>query len=235
MRPIDDRPNAPFLRDPADFRHREYLARDVDHMTKQYRPRLVGHPLLEELDDLLRRPDRHRQLDLLHHDAFAHLTLAYRVQHPPIVLRRRQDLVARLQADAVQRDLKALAGVSRDGHLFRVAAECPGKPHPHQFELRILLVPKVLGRRVVRPVELPLHRLVDQSRRGGYAPVVKVNQRSIEIECLLDMRPGAFVGSDRRWLLRGRCGLLRQRQVTPPRVIQTYIGRQSGARYGPEK
>src|SRR5207247_6172027 len=55
-------------------------------------------------------------------------------EHAAVVLLGGDDLVARLEVEAVLRDLKRLARVASDGDLFRVGAERRSQTLPGRFE-----------------------------------------------------------------------------------------------------
>src|SRR5262249_44893527 len=66
--------------------------------------------------------------------------------------------------------------------------------------------------RLVRLVEIPLERLVDDARAGAAAAVVQIDDRAIERERLLDVAPVGFVGREiarrrARGAPRGVCDL----------------------------
>ena len=99
-----------------------------------------------------------------------------RIEHARVVLVGGHDLVAGLQVDPELRDLQRLAGIARDGKLLGVAAELGGQLRAHRLDVRLEHLPHVVHRRLVRDVEVPLHRLVDDARAGADAAVVQVDR-----------------------------------------------------------
>src|SRR5262249_23135808 len=101
MRPIDDDRNAILAG------HRDHitdwadLPRDVDYVAHEDHPRLGRDVLLEEADNLAEVLAGEGNLELLERNAVPPLHLLKRGDHPRIVLRGRQDLVASFQLEPV--------------------------------------------------------------------------------------------------------------------------------------
>ena len=151
------------------------------------------HRLLEPPEQIGLIGRRHGKRDLLEDDPVAAHALLPRVEHPPVILVGRQDLVARLQVDPQLRDLQRLAGIPRDGQLLRVAAEFSGQAPSDRLEIRLEHLPHVVDGRLVRDVEVPLERLVDDTRARAHAAVVEIDDRAIERESLADVAPEVLV------------------------------------------
>ena len=147
----------------------------------------------QPLGEIVQRRRRHRERDLLQHDAVAAHALIPGVEHAAVVLVGRDDLVARLQVDAELRDLQRLAGVARDRELLGVAAELRREAAAHGLDVRLEDLPHVVHGRLVREVEVALERLVHDARARAAAAVVQVDDRAVERERLLDLAPVGLV------------------------------------------
>jgi hypothetical protein len=159
--------------------------------------------VIEPLREIRLAQRRHRKRHLLEDDAIAADALLPGVEHAPVVLVRRDDLVARREVEPELRDLQRLAGVACDGELLGVAAELAREPLTHRLDVRLEHLPHVIRRRLVRDVEVALHRLVHCARTGADTTVVQVDQRAVEGERLLDLPPEILVG---RHVFRGASG-----------------------------
>ena len=193
MRAIDDRLDAARPGHSTDVAHGEDLpgeigdVADVDHL----RPR--RHRLFKPAKQVALIGRRYGKRDLLQDDAVAAHALLPRVEHPPVVLICRQDFVAGFQVDAQLRDLQRLARVPRDRQFLGVAAELGGEPTPDGLEIRLEHLPHVVHRRLVRDVEVPLHRLVHHTWARADAAVVQIGDGAIEREGLADLAPEVLV------------------------------------------
>ncbi len=236
---VDDRLDAALAGHPADVADREDLpgevrdVADVDHF-RAWRDRL-----LEPAKQVRLIGRRHGKRDLLEDDAVAAHALLPGVEHPPVVLVGRQDLVARLQVDAELRDLQGLARIPRDGQFLGVAAELGGQAPADRLEVRLEHLPHVVDGGLVRDVEIPLHRLVDHARARAHAAVVEIDDGAIEREGLADVAPEVLVlghvigrpaGRRLAWSVRrGPAG--RAVQTPPPSWSRPATGGTSGGRH----
>ena len=171
----------------------------------------------QPIGEIVHRWRRHGERDLRQLDAVAADALFPGVEHPPVILVGRDDLVARLEVDAELRDLQRLARVARDGELFGIAAELRREPAAHALDVRLEDLPHVVHGRLVRDVEIALQRLVDDARARAAAAVVEIDDRAVERERLLDLAPVGLVGGDARGRLRrdapaGRAACARARR-----------------------
>ncbi len=98
---IDDHLGAVCVRHVGDLLDRHQLANPVDHVGDVDQLRARSHGLLVGLHDRVDVFDGKVEADLLVDDAVALGPLAVRVHHVGIVLLGADDLVARLQRDAV--------------------------------------------------------------------------------------------------------------------------------------
>jgi hypothetical protein len=64
----------------------------------------------------------------------------------------------------------------------------------------------VIDRRLVRDIQVPLERLVDDARARAAAAVVEIDDGAVERERLLDVAPVVLVRGDRVWtVVLDRC------------------------------
>jgi len=64
-------------------------------------------------------------------------------------------------------------------------------------------MPHVVNRRLIRDIQIPLQRLVNDARARATAAVVEIDDRPIEREGLLDLAPVGFIRRDAGRRLRG--------------------------------
>ena len=194
VRAVDDRRDAALPRQPAQIADGEELPRLVRDVAEVQHLRLRRDRLLEPLNRSACVVG-HGKIEARDLDLVAPRALVPRGQHAAVVLLGGDDLVARLEVEADLRDLQRLAGVARDGDLFRVGAEFRGQPPPGGFDVP-LDQPAVIHRRLVGRVQIPFVRLVDDGGAGTGVAVIEVDERAIERERELDLAPVGFVGRD---------------------------------------
>ncbi len=165
-------------------------------MADQDQPRARGDVLLEAPHDLARVLGRHRDRELLEDDPFAALALLEGREHARVILRGGEHLVAALQVVAELADLKALRGVAGEGQLLRINAPLAGEALAHGLALRLEHAPHRVDGRLVRVVEVPLHRLLDPAGRRAHAAVVQVDQAAVDGERPRDLEPEVLVAGD---------------------------------------
>jgi len=117
---------------------------------------------------------RHREVDLLDDDLLPAGALVPRGQHAAVVLFGGHDLVARIEIDAVLRDLQRLAGVSSDGHLVGIAAELRRQAAANHLDVPFDQ-PTVIDRRLVRVVQVAFVGLVHDHRARAAVAVVEID------------------------------------------------------------
>src|SRR5258708_38022494 len=177
----------------ADLLHRKNLPREIRDVAEVQHLRLRPDRADQSIREIVHRQGRHRKGDLPDGDPFAPHALVPRVQHPPVVLVRRDDFVARLEIDPELRDLQRLARVPRDRHLLGAAAEFRREPAADGLDVRLEDRPHVIDRRLVGDIEIALEGFVDDARAGAAAAVVQVDDGAIEREPLLDLAPVGFI------------------------------------------
>ena len=135
---------------------------------------------------------RHGELHARERNLVAPDALVPRRQHAGVVLLGRDDLVARLEVDAVLKNLQRLARVARNRELLGVAAELGGEPPANRFEVPVDQ-PGIVDRRHVLHVEVALDGVGDHARMRTVIPGIEIDDRAIERERLLDLAPVVFV------------------------------------------
>ena len=152
--------------------------------------------VLERLHDLLVRWRWSGEFYLPEDDPVPPLALQPRVDHARVVLRGRDDLVARLEIDAEDHVLVRLARVPRDRHLLRVAAELAGQVHPHALHPRLEHAPHVLHGELVAEAQIADHLLDHVRGRRRAAAVVEVDHSAVHVEGTLDLAPVVLIGRE---------------------------------------
>ena len=87
-------------------------------------------------------------LTSLQHQTFAMFTLTQCCQHARIILRRRENLIARFEIHAHQKNFERFGCVSRDRDLFAIAAKHLRQSGANGFRLRLEDLPHRVSRRV---------------------------------------------------------------------------------------
>ena len=233
VRAVDDRLHALGARRVADLLHRKNLPGEIRDVAEVQDPGLRPDRRDQAIREIVHRRRRHRERNLLHRDALAPRALVPRVEHPPVVLVRRDDFVPGLEIDPELRDLQRLARVARDRHLLGTAAELRREPAAHRLDVRLEDLPHVVHGRLVGDVEIALEGLVDDARAGAAAAVVQVDDRAIERESLLDVAPVGFIARDirRRQARRARA----RRRDAREALVGERGERHRARRPGPEK
>ncbi len=196
MRAVDDRRDSPRTRHSADVAYWKNLPRQIGDVAEMNHFRLRSDPFFNARREIRQARRRHRELDLLQHDLVARDPLFPRVEHPPIVLRRRQHFVARREIDAELRDLQRLAGVARQRQFLGVDADVGGEAAADGFLVRLEHLPHVINGRLVRDVQVALEGFVDDARAGADAAVVQIGDAPIDREPKLNFTPERFVFGD---------------------------------------
>src|SRR6185437_10072799 len=151
----------------------------------------------EARDQIVGRRGWHGEGDLLQDDPLAADPLLPGRDHPGVVLRGGQYLVALVQGDPHLDVLEGFAGISRDRHLLRIAAEGGREAAPDSLDLGLEHRPHVDRRRVVRELDVPLQGVLDHAGAWSDAAVVEIDQRAVDVERLLNRHPEVFILGDR--------------------------------------
>ncbi len=200
MRPVHDDLDAPLAPHSADLAYREDLPGEVGDVADEDDPGARSHRPTETVGELVEAGRRHGEGNRAQDDPVAPLALPPGREHSRVVLVRGEDFVARLQVEPEDAGLEGLAGVPGDRHLLGVAPEGRGQPPPHRLDLGLQQLPHRVDRGLVRQLEVPPHRFLDDAWRGRDAAVVEVDESAVDGERLLDLAPEVFVGRD----VRGR-------------------------------